>query len=172
MSVAGASLVTKGRAVRQHPRPWPTPLGGADVAQRSWIFGELDRLLPKIDFDGPGGCWLWTASQTSKGYGQIKRMDQRKPMPAHRAVWLAVVGPIPDGLTLDHLCRVRLCVNPDHLEPVTNRENILRGESMSAIHARKTHCPRGHPYDVVKKDGSRRCRKCHADRERQRRVSA
>jgi hypothetical protein len=74
------------------------------------------------------------------------------------------MGAVPEGLELDHLCRVRGCVNPKHLEPVTHRENLMRGESWSAVNARKTHCPEGHPYDetntYIDGKGRRRCREC------------
>ena len=84
---------------------------------------------------------------------------------AHRLTYEATHGPIPSGLTLDHLCRNRRCVNPDHLEPVTNRENILRGTSPSALHAVQTACVNGHPFDAANTrtnaNGSRSCRACN-----------
>jgi len=83
---------------------------------------------------------------------------------AHRAVYESERGPIPEGMTLDHLCRNRGCVNPDHLEPVTNRENILRGVSPSAVHAAKTHCRCGLDYDSVDRNGFRYCSRCKAAR--------
>ena len=83
---------------------------------------------------------------------------------AHRFAYETFVGPIPEGLTIDHLCRIRHCVNPEHLEAVTDRVNILRGEGISAQHARATHCPQGHPYDLINTyvapDGDRDCRDC------------
>ena len=88
----------------------------------------------------------------------------------HRAIYEKFVGPIPDGLTIDHLCRNRLCVNPAHLEPVTLAANVLRGESLPAKNARKTHCPKGHPYDEtnthITKQGWRICKACNRERQR------
>lgn len=89
------------------------------------------------------GCWLWGASGNRSGYGQV-RADGRLQV-AHRVVYGLLVGKIPEGLTLDHICRNRACVNPDHLEPVSGKENILRGKGPCALNAAKTHCKRGHP---------------------------
>jgi len=87
---------------------------------------------------------------------------------AHRISYELLKGDIPEGLDLDHLCRNRGCVNPDHLEPVTRKENLLRGNTIPAKHARKTHCPQGHEYTkgntFISKSGSRHCRKCRAIR--------
>lgn len=106
-------------------------------------------------------CWLWTGA-TAKGWGQI--MDAGKCVPCHRVVYEHVNGPIPDGLQIDHLCRVRNCVNPMHLEAVTSRTNTLRGFGPSALNATKTHCHRGHPFTPentrIKGPGWRMCRAC------------
>jgi len=105
-------------------------------------------------------CWLYLGPFNPQGYG-IYCMKM-----AHRLAYESFVGPIPDGLTIDHLCRTRHCINPRHLEPVTNKENVLRGESLSAINAKKTHCPKGHPYFgknlLIRPAGSRSCRACAA----------
>ena len=108
------------------------------------------------------GCWIWTGIINGYGYGQV--IDHgRRPM-AHRKMYETLVGPIPEGLTLDHLCRVHACVNPGHLEPVTIRENTLRGNTTPAANAAKTHCLRGHPLagDNLYRtpDGRRQCRAC------------
>lgn len=110
--------------------------------------------------DASGDCWEWTGYLNTNGYGTVNIGNA--PRLAHRVVWTVLVGPIPEGLELDHLCRVRHCVNPDHLEPVTNAENKRRG--MGNQHIRKTHCTRGHPLSgenlVVLLDGRRNCRAC------------
>lgn len=121
------------------------------------------------------GCWLWYGPAMSKtdprlSYGLWRNGRHRY---AHRVAYERWKGPIQDGLQIDHLCRVPCCVNPAHLEAVTQRENILRGTSTSAVHARKTHCIAGHPLspDNVRpygKKGGRQCRTCHARRVRER----
>ena len=113
------------------------------------------------------GCWVWMASSSDDGYGQF--WSEEKMVRAHRYAYERWVGPIPEGLTIDHLCRVRHCVNPDHLEAVTNRENILRGETIAAAYAARTHCLQGHPYDeentyVPPRGGRRECRTCRRAR--------
>lgn len=100
------------------------------------------------------GCWPWLGYlQPSAGYGMHGRRL------AHRVAYELAVGPIPQGLELDHLCRNRGCVNPAHLEPVTHRTNALRGEGVGARNARMSGCPCGRPYDLVD-GGKRRCRPC------------
>lgn len=92
------------------------------------------------------GCWLWLAS-TSNGYGYFSvKLDGWINKRAHRFAYEVLVGEIAPGLHLDHLCRTPLCCNPAHLEPVTNRVNVLRGATIPARHAAATHCPRGHEY--------------------------
>ena len=119
------------------------------------------------------GCWEWTASRTSAGYGNLRLTDRN--VYAHRASYELFVGPIPAGLQIDHLCRNRACVRPDHLEPVTQQENIRRGMGGESSRS-KTHCPQGHPYDEAntrigrRGDGTqfRLCRTCERERDRRR----
>ena len=128
---------------------------------------DLGQMLPrfqsKVRVDG-NGCWLWTGSLNLGGYGLFKRPSPERVGVAHRYAYEVLVGPIPEGLNLDHLCRVRNCVNPRHVEPVTQRENIMRGESIVARAAAATHCPSGHPYAgdnvYVNQQGYRYCRAC------------
>lgn len=113
------------------------------------------------------GCWLWRGGVNNQGYGQYGG-----PL-AHRLAYELLVGPVPDGLVIDHLCKTPLCVNPDHLEPVTQGTNVLRDDSRTAKNAIKTHCDQGHEFTVEttywRKNGDRDCRPCKARRERERR---
>lgn len=128
-----------------------------------------DRFWPKVE--KTDGCWNWTASCQAGGYGKF--LYDGRVQPAHRAAYLMLVGPIPPGYQIDHLCRNRKCVNPAHLEAVTQRENWRRGESVPAQRARQTHCKRGHIFDAentyINSRGHRSCRKCHAISEAARR---
>ena len=109
------------------------------------------------------GCWVWQGRISASGYGVIWRGRHR--LSAHRVVYQDLTGGVVrSDLKLDHRCRNRSCCNPAHLQPVTSRENTLRGEGPSAVNARKTHCLRGHAFDgqntLVNKEGHRRCREC------------
>jgi hypothetical protein len=130
------------------------------------------RFWDKVKVDGGSGCWLWTAYTSRKGYGQLRLGS--KDCLAHRVAYEALVGEIPEGLQCDHLCRIRRCVNPEHLEPVTSRENTLRGDTVAARNAAKTHCPIGHEFSEentrVLKGGRRECRACHRRWQREYRV--
>ena len=112
----------------------------------------------------PNGCWEWQGYIDRDGYGRVSINGQQDG--AHRKSYLAFRGAIPGGRQLDHLCRNRRCCNPFHLEPVTQRENTLRGTSFSAINARKSHCIHGHPFtptNTYRQGGKRRqCRRCNA----------
>lgn len=121
-----------------------------------------ERIKSKICVSDTG-CWLWTAYISGRGYAQVG-VSRSHPVPAHRYVYELLVGQIPKGLQVDHLCRVRHCVNPAHLEPVTPQVNCLR-----AVPYRKptTHCPNGHEMDPSNtytyrnsKRSYRQCRQC------------
>ena len=117
---------------------------------------------PIADYiDASGDCWEWTGYVNPDGYGRVG--IRGRYLLAHRVIWEALVGPIPDGLEIDHLCRNLPCVNPDHLEVVTHAENLRRGIS-GLLNRNKTHCSVGHPYfgeNLYKSpDGARRCRTC------------
>lgn len=118
------------------------------------------------------GCLIWQGMHDPDGYGRRNGANHPAGIKAHRQVYWDEIGPIPDGLTIDHLCRNRSCVNPDHLEPVTMRENTMRGMGFSAVNARKTHCPKGHPYDEANTyyfGRNRQCRACRREFGRRRR---
>lgn len=126
----------------------------------------FEEKLAEISGD-PTECWVWLWCKDRAGYGRT--ILHKKQMLAHRAAYEILVGPIPAGLVIDHLCRNSSCVNPNHLEPVTDRVNILRGKGPSAKNALKTHCLHGHEFTpentgVVK--GGRRCRTCHTNRQK------
>jgi hypothetical protein len=109
------------------------------------------------------GCWVWLGD-LNEGYGLF--MIDRVRMLVHRYAYEHYVGPIPPGLTIDHLCRVRCCVNPAHLEAVTKQENTLRGDTLAAANASKTHCVNGHAFTPDntywnRKRKSRRCKECN-----------
>ena len=120
------------------------------------VTSERARFLAKVAFTEE--CWLWLGKPKESGYGRFHFAGRTEY--AHRASYRLFVGPIPAGLTLDHLCRTPLCVNPDHLEAVTMRENLLRGTGPSAANARKERCKHGHPFTHVNSRGERVCRTC------------
>lgn len=128
----------------------------------------IERFTDKINVSSSSfyegtPCWMWTASRTRWGYGRFSD-DERRVVCAHRWSYEYFIGPIPAGLTIDHLCRNPACVNPIHLEAVTMRVNNSRADTASTINARKTHCIHGHPFDPentrIGKDGRRTCRSC------------
>ena len=130
------------------------------------------RIAAKCRVDKKTGCWLWGGAVSpgpasgNWAYGVITFRGRLKM--AHRVNYELLVGPIPDGRQLDHLCRNTLCVNPAHLEPVTPKLNINRGRRFEA---EKTHCPEGHPLSgknlYLKKDGWRECRTCRKKKYRE-----
>jgi len=116
-------------------------------------------------------CWLYAGYKNELGYGQIFTYINKKQgyQYAHRVSYETFIGNIPDGLVIDHLCSVRCCINPTHLEAVTARENTLRGIGVK-INKSKTHCPRGHKYDesntLISSSPWRRCKQCARDSHR------
>ncbi|MGW9249718.1 HNH endonuclease signature motif containing protein [Streptomyces badius] len=141
--------------------------------EKKFVFGDSrlpERFWSKVSA-APSGCWLWKANKNSGGYGQI-RFGGRQMVSAHRLAFATLVGEIPAGLQLDHLCRVRHCCNPHHLEPVTSAENTRRGQGPSAVNAAKKNCPQGHPYDGenlhIRPNGKRKCRACDRIRRKAR----
>lgn len=136
------------------------------------------RFWWRVGYETSQGCWPWDGPTLPGGYGKMWRSDfERLWHPsqlAHRIAYELEVGPIPDGLTLDHLCGNPNCVNPDHLEPVTQRVNTLRGSGPIAAHAVKTHCAHGHPYDEENTyhmpSGGRDCKICVRRRGREYRL--
>ena len=138
---------------------------------RKWIVGHQQRgvyrpIIPRLESRSrltPEGCWEWFGAKSPAGYGTISWLGRDRP--THRVAYELLVGPVPDGLQLDHLCRNRACLNPEHLEPVTNRENTRRG----LLGVLKTHCKHGHEYTTentrITPEGKRVCRICHRGRE-------
>ncbi len=194
----GASIPVRkdGTIGRHHVRRTPNLCPGIGQAPRELLADRpfkprserlnplMDRFLAKVNKDGPppahrpelGSCWIWTGGCSPDGYGiaylgpRGKRQDV-----AHRVAYREWAGPIPDGLVLDHLCSVRSCVNPAHLEPVTQKENVLRAPGVAAANVAKEECPQGHPYSGenlrITGVGSRACRQCERDKgERKRRA--
>lgn len=134
-------------------------MSGIPASQRD----PESRFFSKVDAEGI--CWEWTGAITF-GYGRFR--DGKSVVQAHRWAWKHMVGDVPDDMDLDHLCRNRRCCNPDHLEPVSRKVNLMRGAQ-----ATKTHCRRGHEYtpeNVYINQGKRYCLECFRVRRQQRRV--
>jgi HNH endonuclease len=147
----------------------------------------LERLMQRVEVDAETGCWLWTGSVMPNGYGKLTVPKGRSSL-AHRLMYEEVRGEIPEGLDIDHLCRVRRCVNPDHMEPVSRKVNLDRSPLVESLRLQKkaeaaarraarpkkhnrhkTHCPQGHPYSAENTReyrGGRRCKACDRIRHR------
>ena len=142
----------------------------ARTIERTGLVSALleERFRCKVEITTEEACWIWTASVDGSGYGKYLR-DGRL-VGAHRVAYEVVVGPIPDGLEIDHLCKVRNCVNPAHMEAVTHRENTLRSDSPVVALYSETHCSKGHEWteeNTYIKKGGRECRICRRDRNRE-----
>lgn len=127
------------------------------------------RLFKRVEKQGNYGCWTWLGVPSSSGYGGIQ--VNGRTVKVHRLSYTLLVGPIGEGLTIDHICRNKLCVNPRHLEPVTRRVNTLRGVGPAAVYARRTACGRGHSFTaentLIRPNKARRCRVCRRDSNRE-----
>lgn len=130
-----------------------------------------ERFLSKVNKNGAGGCWLWTAAINSKGYGVFRHNGIMRL--ASTVAFEIFKGPKPRGMHVDHLCRVRHCVNPAHLDLVTPKVNTRRGlagQFLKRVQESKTHCPRGHPYAgsnlYIAPNGSRQCKMCRKIKQR------
>lgn len=148
---------TLGRRADKKRGPRPIPL-----IERFWLkmtLGPVSVYCPDL-----GPCWIWLAFRDRDGFGFIS-VSRSKMRRAHHVAYENFIGPIPDGLQLDHLCRVRYCVNPYHLDAVTTQENTRRG-----ARSMRTHCPSGHPFDDINTywyRGYRLCIRCRLEQARQ-----
>jgi hypothetical protein len=131
------------------------------LSDSSKNISPVDRFFSKISIDKSSGCINWTGC-TWRGYG-IFNCGNHRTKPAHRFAYETIIGPIPNDLTLDHLCRNRKCINPFHLEPVSRGENVMRGDTIAAANKRKIACLRGHLYAThgfINTTGHRQCKIC------------
>jgi hypothetical protein len=153
---------THWKRVQRHGAPGPAQIGRT-VQQ---------RLMALTDVGDGTGCWEWHGRRQLSGYGQVWVNEQRRADPAHRVSYEAFVGPIPEGLQIDHLCRNRRCIRPDHLEPVTAAENFARSTHPAALTKKTGVCGRGHDLAVHGKTTTSgtteitRCQECRRERER------
>ncbi len=144
-------------------------------------FSLPDSFWDRVEQPGSDACWPWRSYLNHSGYGTfaVKQEDGRyRKHLAHRLAYEALVGPITEGLVIDHLCRNRSCCNPKHMEPVTIGENVMRGDTLTARYSKRTHCSKGHELtseNLRRRSGQkgrgRECLTCHNERNRMRRVA-
>lgn len=144
------------------------------MSRRAFCVG-FDLFRDAVPVPGPlaSPCMIWRHAKLAVGYGRVRLRRGVPRVYAHRAAWESVHGPLPAGLVIDHLCRVKSCVNPEHLEAVPHSVNSLRGRGAPALNARKVACKRGHDFDeantYISRRGERVCRACHRAAESARR---
>jgi hypothetical protein len=133
-----------------------------------WNATAIERFIEKVYLEG--SCWRWAGAHGGGSYGTISLKPYHRTVYAHRFAYEHFIGPIPEGLEIDHLCRVQDCVNPAHLEAVDHRTNLLRSDNFTARQARQTHCKHGHEFTpantYVDRRGRRYCRPCDKTRRR------
>lgn len=145
------------------------PVGLCVIHLSRWNrYGRFHKLTTEDKFfqrvsESPDGCWLWARPQHD-GYGRFTAGPSRVKLMAHRWIYEHMIAEIPEGTEIDHLCKRRNCVNPYHLDPVTQRVNSLRSDNIGGVNTRKVRCNSGHPFDVantyITPDGRRECRQC------------
>lgn len=128
------------------------------LAGRRWDMSIAER-LDRMSIPEPmSGCTVWLGTRNRDGYGMVEH--EGKTQSAHRVAWVSQHGPIPAGLEIDHRCKLRCCINTDHMRLATRRENTRNSGAVSALAAQRVACPQGHPYDGVNYRGARICRQC------------
>ena len=173
VALCGRSEIARGYCPGHYQRWRKYGTAGATPICDNHRYTLIQRWAAKVRLpDTSEGCWIWTAARQKGGYGSIGS-GLGSTILAHRYAYQLFVGDVPDGMELDHLCRNTACVNPNHLEAVPHRVNMLRGLTVAAAHAAKTCCPRGHAYDEANTRvyrGQRHCRACHREKQAERRA--